>query len=218
MTIDLLSYLEADLDTESETVEDTTVKTMPEPIGAVIDTPMFRIELKVAEYGDLEVDASKGLFAMDVFNSLADKLVVRLASDTVTIRATICGDEAVADGSAPKVSQLFTAGKVKEEYRGTLSEAQVDFVEGRFAAAMLMLASAAVLSDKRAELFPRARQGLQFAYDAKERKGIFVLKDAVNYRIENGATLTAIKQRVAQSKTASAEVAALHNVDLAELI
>lgn len=182
-----------------ETAEEDVLSTITKL--SVVETPFFDIHFKTYEHGDHAVDAAKGAIARDVFNALCDRLVILLATRTITTRKAVCGQEALADDTAPMFTELFNKdGSLKEEHQSLLDEAGIARAEGDWVYVKGCLETLLGLAAAREKFLPHAQSPLQFAWNAQAGKPIYNYKEAIQYRIESSASLRTIKAVVADTR------------------
>ena len=182
-----------------------------------IETPLFDITFKKSKLGDIEIDGSKGLVALDLFN-FCDRLVVRVATDAVKTRILVCGEKAIADDTAPLFQDLFDNGKLKEEYAKKLSDAQILLAETLFASITTYIISINEIAKAREEMFPLAKSQLQYAYNSTTRKGIFNLKEAIAYRISTSPTLLKLKDDAKKRKENQQDMASISQSNISKVL
>lgn len=171
--------------------------------NSIVETPLFDIHFKKFTQGDNTIDAARSTIARDVFNSLCDRLVIQLATKTILVRKAVCGQDALADETAPKFLALFTEeGSLKEEFYDKLDEAGVVAAELGWTFVKACHDTIEALTEARKEMLPFERTPIQYAYDTQSSppKPVYDLKEAIRYRVDNSSTLRGIKDLVARNR------------------
>lgn len=186
-----------------------------------ITTPLFTITFKNHTINDIEIDPTKGLIASNIFN-MCDKFIIQIASNAITGRQLICGDEAVANDTAPNFMSFFTEnGQLKNEFSTKLTESQIMKVEILYAETNALLSTVRDLIDNHRKMFPTSKYGPQLAYNINAEganKGIYNLKDAIQYRIQTSSKLRDIKRSVENRLKSTQVVDALKYASIHEVL
>ena len=186
-----------------------------------ICTPLFTITFKNHTVNDIEIDPTKGLIASNIFN-MCDKFIIQIASNAITGRQMICGDEAVANDTAPNFMSFFTdAGTLKEEFSTKLTESQIMKIEMLFAETNALLMTVRELISHHRKMFPTSKYGPQLAYNINAdsvNKGIYDLKEAIQYRIKTSSKLRDIKRSVENRLKSTQVVDALKYASIHEVL
>ena len=215
MSINALEEMYSD---EVKTAEPETDNITSIERNMVVSTPMFDITFKKFKFQDNEINSSRGLMALDLFN-FVDKLVVQIARENVELRRMVFGEEALADDVAPTIKEMFNStGTLKEEYKTSLTEAQIQRAETTYALLVGYLETIRALANARTEFFSGARSSIQYAYNAEARKGISDLKEAIEYRIKTNPQLRELKKRVSKRREGGKEIEALHYGSVSDIL
>lgn len=185
----------------------TDIASLPQQRNLVIDTPVFTLTFKDSVLGDNHVYGTKGNVPINAMAALADKLIIETAVRTVKIWARHIPHEAVVAMKAPKVNSMFDQEtyKLKEEYRTTATQTEIDSSEADYAALRTYFAAAAELSAAKLRFWPSttAKAMLQMAWDSSTGKGITDPAEAVLYRIRSGSSLRDLAAKLKVTKAAN---------------
>lgn len=167
----------------------------------VIETPLFDIHFKTYEVGNTKVDSTKGFVSLNIF-SLCDKLIVQIATEAISGRALIFGEQAVAENTAPNFLTVFNEnGQLKEEQAKLMKASDVQRVEQLYASVKACYDTLQAMIAAHKRIFPLSRKGIQLAWNAEKTTGIYDVKEALTYRLQNNSKLRDIKRNVENRKS-----------------
>lgn len=209
--LDLSEAFSSEIEAAKESAIDITPVT-------IIETPLFDIHFKKHTVGSTEIDPTKGFTALNVF-SICDKLIVQIATDAITGRATIFGEEAVANNSAPNFLTVFDPeGQLVDEHRVKLKDSDIQRVEHIHASIRAIYATLQALVVAHSKLFPLSRTGIQLAWNSETTKGIYDIKEALTYRINSNSKLRDIKRNVEARKNQRNTINALEYASFSDVL
>jgi hypothetical protein len=200
---------------EIETAKDIVVDITP---VTVVETPLFNIHFKNYEFCESKLDPTKGFTALNVF-SICDKLIIQIASDAITGRTIVFGEDAVANNTTPNFLTVFNEkGNLLEEWRVTLKDSDAKRVEQLYTAIKAHHETVQALIVAHSKMFPLSRTGLQLAWDSETTSGIYKLPEALAYRIRTNSKLRDIKKKVEARKHQRETIDALQYAKFSDVL
>jgi len=211
MSLELIKEVFGDeIESAEEELQQPTQKTRV----MKIETPLFDIHFKDFEYEDYVVSGDKGPHAETLLN-LCDRFLQLFASAILRLKEIVCGQEAVVDGTAPQVVDLFTPeGKLKEEYASKLLPANIKEAETQYVRAIAYKRTANRLVDSWILVLPDSKNEPQLAWNSETNKSMrgfteAAIQEAIKFRLRTSPSFKTMKRTVETRRTAKRNVDSL---------
>lgn len=236
-----------ELDNISEGVVESNKEDAITKIGTnrsmLVTTPLLDLTMKSVQVGDVVVRGDRGLFPLNLFNAVADKVVVQISLAVRSLQIAIEGEDAFVDGTAAPVFSMFEVQEaldpntrsitsyihMHDKYAHKVTGDKIPSYCVSFAEISVYIDMALALGVQREEMFPHARDRLQLAWNASTNTPISpadgtyealrkALSVAISYRARSGTGFRAVESNVRSRRAGGGTIKANSSMSATSLL